>query len=182
MASNARDDPQQRILDSIRLFKDEHDYPPTIAELCQIVGLRSKSTVASHLNRLRDLRLVTWKPHEERTLVVTDEGWIASEVVKAYLDDSGSRLQRRTKRRRLMRQVVRIPEVRAAIEELVASRGVALKDAVEIMCAQIKGTSQEVRLCNDRLVVIQSSAKEQLAALHDYFRMTGMLACPRCGY
>jgi len=182
VTANARDDPQERILDGIRLFKDEHGYPPTIAELCQMVGLRSKSTVASHLNKLRDLHLVTWKSGEERTLVVTDEGWIASEVVKAYLDDTGSRAQRWSRRRRLMRHVVRIPEVRAAIEELMASRGVALKDAVDLMCAQIRGTLQRVRLRNGRLVTIQSSAKEQQAALNRYWRMIGMLVCPRCGY
>lgn len=144
--------------------------------------MRSKSTVASHLNQLRDLRLVTWKPREERILVVTDEGWIASEVVKAYLDDSGSRLQRRGKRRGLMRQVVRIPEVRASIEELMASRGVALKDAVDLMCAQINGTLKRVRLRNGNPVTIQTSAKGQQAALNRYWRMIGMLACPRCGY
>ena len=66
--------------------------------------------------------------------------------------------------------------------ELLASRGVALKDAVDLMIAQMKGTLQTVQLRNGRLVTIQSSAKEQLAALHDYYRMTGMLACPRCGY
>jgi len=168
VTSNARtDDPQQRILDGICQFKQRHNYAPTIAEICQIVGLRSKSAVAAHLHTLRRLRLVTWEPGQERTLVVTDDGWVAREVVKAFLDDRGTPGARWGRRRRLMRDVIRIPEVRAAIDALLASRGVTLNDAVGLFVAHIRGTAKTVQHRNGKLEIVQSTPSQQLRALQD---------------
>ena len=40
---------RQRILDYVTAFTRENGYPPTVREICDAVGLRSPSTVHSHL-------------------------------------------------------------------------------------------------------------------------------------
>ena len=86
MKSNARiEDPHLSVLSCIRSFVKEHHYAPTIAEICKTTGLRSKGTIAVHLNTLRDLGLVTWQPGQERTIVITDRLWFAYRCLKRFL-------------------------------------------------------------------------------------------------
>ncbi len=49
---------QQRILNFIRQFIDEHDYPPTIREIGQAVNISSTSVVNYNLNKLVDAGLI----------------------------------------------------------------------------------------------------------------------------
>jgi repressor LexA len=44
---------QQTILDAINRFRDARGMSPTVRELCDLLGLRSTSTVQSHLQALR---------------------------------------------------------------------------------------------------------------------------------
>jgi len=82
-----------------------------------------------------------------------------------------------------MRHVIRIPEIRAAIEALLASRGVLVADAVGLFVTHIRGTVKTVQQRNGKPVLVQTSPVQQQQALRDYFHMTGYLtSCPRCGY
>jgi len=55
MASPQLSARQQRILNMIRDWVDEHGYPPTMREIGAAVGLSSPSTVAHHLKTLEEL-------------------------------------------------------------------------------------------------------------------------------
>ena len=45
---------RQRILDYVTAFTRQNGYPPTVREICEAVGLRSPSTVHSHLKILQE--------------------------------------------------------------------------------------------------------------------------------
>ena len=49
---------RQKILDYISAYTDDNGYPPSVREICQAVGLRSPSTVHSHLKILQDAALL----------------------------------------------------------------------------------------------------------------------------
>ena len=44
---------QEQIRDEYAAYNDKKGYPPTVRELCDIVGLSSSSTMQFHLDRLR---------------------------------------------------------------------------------------------------------------------------------
>src|ERR1700680_4984048 len=110
MRSNSQTrDAHREVLECIRNFIRERQYSPTIAEICRILGFRSKGTVAVHLRALRDQGLLTWQPNCERTFVITDRAWVALQVLEAFLDS------RRGTRRYLMLRILRMPEISMAI-------------------------------------------------------------------
>ena len=51
---------QCEVLENIISFQDKHGYPPTVRELCGMSGVRSTSTIAMHMNRLKELGYITW--------------------------------------------------------------------------------------------------------------------------
>lgn len=57
---------------------DRPGNPPTVRELMVIMGCRSPHAVACHLDRLRDMGLVTWERKKARTLRATFR-WIPAE-------------------------------------------------------------------------------------------------------
>ena len=117
MSSNGRtEDPHLKVLECIRSFVKEHHYSPTLTEIREILGLRSKATVAGHLT-LRDLGLVAWQPAQERTIVITDRAWFARQVFEAFLDSRGLSADNHRPHRYRMRNVLIRPEVKAAIED-----------------------------------------------------------------
>ena len=61
---------QQRILYAIQQYIDEHNYPPSVREIGEMVGLASPSTVHGHLFRLQRKGLIEWEPTRPRTLRV----------------------------------------------------------------------------------------------------------------
>lgn len=66
---DARDD---EVLSAIRSYRATHDYGPTIVELLDAVGLKSKASLQNALDRLRVAGRVEWEPGRARTLRVTD--------------------------------------------------------------------------------------------------------------
>ncbi|HXE63155.1 MAG TPA: hypothetical protein VN519_06415 [Bryobacteraceae bacterium] len=50
---------QRQILTTIQAFRDQHGYPPTVREIAQHVGLRSSSTVQTHLRTLQRIGMLT---------------------------------------------------------------------------------------------------------------------------
>lgn len=63
-----------RILLCIFNYRQEHDFPPTVREIGDLVGLSSTSTVWAHLDRLRKRELITYLEKKPRTIKVTEKG------------------------------------------------------------------------------------------------------------
>ena len=45
-------DKQNEIYEFLKTYTDNKGYPPSVREICEAVGLKSTSTVHSHLNKL----------------------------------------------------------------------------------------------------------------------------------
>lgn len=61
---------QKKILKEIKLSVDEKGYPPTVRELCNKVGLKSTSTVQSHLTKLEKLGYIKREHGAPRAITV----------------------------------------------------------------------------------------------------------------
>lgn len=61
---------QKSILKEIVDFKNENGFPPTVRELCDRTGLKSTSSVATHLVVLRDKGYISWIASMPRTITV----------------------------------------------------------------------------------------------------------------
>jgi len=66
------DNPQKAIYDFICSYYKENGYPPAVREICQAVGLRSPSTVHTHLKNMEQKGLLVRDPLKQRALMVTD--------------------------------------------------------------------------------------------------------------
>lgn len=64
---------QGEVLDNIILFQQMHDYPPTVRELCGMSGVRSTSTIALHMNQLKERGYITWISTMPRTIRILRE-------------------------------------------------------------------------------------------------------------
>ena len=62
-----------QILDCIINFSKENGFPPTVRELCKLVGLNSSSTVHRHLNKLEQSGYIKRHPTKPRAISVTDK-------------------------------------------------------------------------------------------------------------
>ena len=175
MSSNARlEDPYLKVLECIRNFVKEHHYSPTFTEIGEILGLRSKATVAAHLKTLRDLGLVTWQPAQERTLVITDRAWFAYQVFEAFLDSRGLSADSSRPQRYRIRSVLIRPEVKAAIEDAMNSANYSPWNAFSMASAYAEGAVETVRFAKGKHVKLKQSPSKQLAALNVYFESTGL--------
>lgn len=65
---------QKDVLRAIHRFQSENGYPPTVRDLCGMLGNPSTSTVHGHLQGLREEGMVTWVEKADRTLVITPAG------------------------------------------------------------------------------------------------------------
>jgi repressor LexA len=63
---------QQRILDFIRQYLEEHNYPPTIREIGKAAGISSTSVVKYNLERLQEKKLIERSDEVSRGLRLTD--------------------------------------------------------------------------------------------------------------
>ena len=66
-------DRQAQILDYIRKVTRERNYPPSVREIGEAVGLSSSSTVHNHLNHLERRGLIRRDPSKSRTVQLVDE-------------------------------------------------------------------------------------------------------------
>lgn len=64
---------QQQILDYIKEDILEKGYPPTVREICEKVGLRSTSSVHSHLNTLEENGYIRRDPTKPRAIEIMDD-------------------------------------------------------------------------------------------------------------
>lgn len=64
---------QIAVLSCIYKHVKDHGYPPTVREICGIVGLSSTSTVHSHLNNLIKEGYLQKDPSKPRALEITKQ-------------------------------------------------------------------------------------------------------------
>jgi repressor LexA len=69
LTESAPTERQERILEVIRDFTEEHGYPPSVREIGERVGLSSSSTVQSHLKSLEKRGLIFRDPTKPRALI-----------------------------------------------------------------------------------------------------------------
>lgn len=61
---------QTQIYNIIKKYIEEHNYAPTIREICDITGLKSTSTVAMYLKRLKDRGYIDYIKNKNRTITI----------------------------------------------------------------------------------------------------------------
>ncbi|HKW60015.1 MAG TPA: transcriptional repressor LexA [Candidatus Dormibacteraeota bacterium] len=66
-------DRQNRILDYIRYVTKTRNYPPSVREIGEAVGLSSSSTVHNHLNQLERRGLIKRDPSKSRTVQLVSD-------------------------------------------------------------------------------------------------------------
>ncbi|MDF1511357.1 transcriptional regulator [Robertmurraya sp. DFI.2.37] len=69
---------QSEILSTITNYIKNKGYAPSIREIGDMVNLSSTSTVAGHMEKLKEKGYVTWKPSQPRTLQLLDKAKTAS--------------------------------------------------------------------------------------------------------
>lgn len=63
---------QQRIVDYIRAFRQEHAYGPSVREIAAAVDFSSTSTCVRNLKLLEQQGVVTWDSYIARSIRLTD--------------------------------------------------------------------------------------------------------------
>src|SRR5437867_5995843 len=72
-------DRQAKILDYIRYVTKVRNYPPSVREIGEAVGLSSSSTVHNHLNQLERRGLIKRDPSKSRTVQLVADAEIAEQ-------------------------------------------------------------------------------------------------------
>ena len=75
MASGKITIKQQEILDYIKEEILKKGYPPTVREICETVGLKSTSSVHSHLESLEKNGFIRRDPTKPRAIEVCDDSF-----------------------------------------------------------------------------------------------------------
>ena len=70
---------QNKILDYIRYVTKVRNYPPSVREIGEAVGLSSSSTVHNHLNQLERRGLIKQDPSKSRTVQLVADAEIAEQ-------------------------------------------------------------------------------------------------------
>lgn len=61
---------QREVLKAILTFTEKNKYAPTMRELSDMVGLKSVSTLYTHLEKMKLNGLISWEPSMPRTITV----------------------------------------------------------------------------------------------------------------
>ena len=59
---------QEKVLDCIKKYQAEHGFPPSVREICEILGLSSPATVQSHINNLKKAGVIRNSSNKFRTI------------------------------------------------------------------------------------------------------------------
>lgn len=81
MRETGKSDKQQRILEFIRSFIDEHDYPPSIRQIQDACGISSTSVVDYNLKRLENRGVIRRDREVSRAIEVLEGGGRRPRVV-----------------------------------------------------------------------------------------------------
>lgn len=74
---------EQSILDFIRKKIETSNFPPTVREICQAVGLKSTSTVHGYLTRLEEMGIIKRNPSSSRAieLICDNTSWKSKKML-----------------------------------------------------------------------------------------------------
>jgi SOS-response transcriptional repressor LexA len=100
---------QQKVLDTLILFREQHGISPTVRELMGLLGIKSPNGMMSHLLRLRVLGEVDWIDGASRSLIPLNE---AKSVTVPLSKETHARLSAMAKKRKTT--------LRTICEELLA--------------------------------------------------------------
>ena len=64
---------QQKVLDFIRAYDQEHGYPPSVRDICAGLSLKSTSTAHGYLERLEKKGLIRRDPSKNRAIELADK-------------------------------------------------------------------------------------------------------------
>lgn len=67
---------QRECLNVIIKYKEQHEFSPTIREICKLMNLSSPATVFVHLSNLKDKGYIDWNENQSRTIKVLNTGEI----------------------------------------------------------------------------------------------------------
>lgn len=62
----------ERIVEFVRAFHAEHGFGPSLIEITRGVGLKSKSAVHHHLDRLQTQGRIEWTPRKARSIRIPE--------------------------------------------------------------------------------------------------------------
>ena len=82
MSSNTLTNKQLMILEFIKEQLLAKGYPPSVREICTAVGLKSTSTVHSHLNKLEKLGYIRRDPTKPRAIEILDRDIFTNKVTE----------------------------------------------------------------------------------------------------
>lgn len=68
-----REKTQRETLEAIKKFQNKNGYPPTIRELCVVLGKTSPATVKTRIDKLKQLGKITYEPGKFRTIKIIEE-------------------------------------------------------------------------------------------------------------
>ncbi|WP_099192264.1 LexA family protein [Tepidibacter mesophilus] len=66
-------DSKTQILYEMYKYMQKNEYSPTVRDLCELVGLKSPSTVHSHIQKLKKEGYLCQEPTLPRTLILTEK-------------------------------------------------------------------------------------------------------------
>lgn len=78
---------QQAILDFLKKEVSSKGYPPSVREICLAVGLKSTSTVHTHLTKLESLGYIRRDPTKPRAIEIYDQDYENSIKEELIYDD-----------------------------------------------------------------------------------------------
>ena len=61
----------EQILECIKSYMLAHNYPPSVRDICEMVGIKSTSTVFAHLQQMRSAGMIDFEDTIPRTITVT---------------------------------------------------------------------------------------------------------------
>ncbi len=82
-------DKQQQILDYIKEQILNRGYPPSVRDICTAVGLKSTSSVHSHLEKLERSGYIRRDPSKSRTIEIIDEDFNDVRREMSYIPEIG---------------------------------------------------------------------------------------------
>src|SRR5574341_513701 len=161
MREKSKSDKQQRILEYIRAFIDEHDYPPRIRQIQDACGISSTSVVDYNLKRLENRGVIRRDREVSRAIEVLEGGARRGRVVPVPIVGTIA-----------AGQAIDVPEDSAWSDgtEMIEVPPEVVRNRANVFAVRVKGNSMIDALVSDGDVVVLEGTRaaregEMVAAL-----------------
>lgn len=154
MREKGKSDKQQRILEYIRSFIDQHDYPPSIRQIQDACGISSTSVVDYNLKRLENRGVIRRDREVSRAIEVLEGGARRARVVPVPIVGTIA-----------AGQAIDVPEDSAWSDgtEVIEVPPEVVRNRANVFAVRVKGNSMIDALVSDGDVVVlegTSAARE----------------------